>query len=145
MEKKGNLTKILAVTGTGLAWLPVLAPVLFALIRLASGRRVILDYLMPAELFPVALLGGGLLIWAALRARSRLPIIAWGLGLAVGVLVAGQAVAVGSGLASGAIRPEGIWWALVVASLAVYTLALIAVAVGGTLLIRDLFGKKAVA
>ena len=29
------------------------------------------DYLMPVELFPAALIGGGLLVWVSLRARSR--------------------------------------------------------------------------
>ncbi len=33
------------------------------------------DYLMPAELFPATLVGGGLLIWAALRAHSRRRLI----------------------------------------------------------------------
>jgi len=142
MVKTGLLTKILAVGGTALVWLPVLAPVLFALSRMFTGRRFNFDYLMPAEFFPVALVGGGLLVWAALRARSRRAIIGWGLGIAVGLLVGGQALAVVSGLASGETEPAGIWWALVVGSLAVYTLAIVAMGVGGALLVRDLYRKE---
>jgi hypothetical protein len=97
------------------------------------------DYLMPAELFPVALAGGLLLIWAALRARSRQRLIGWGLVIAAGLLVGGQALAVVTGLASGETEPVGLWWALVLASLVIYTLALVDMGVGGVLLLRDLF------
>ena len=142
MEKRGVLTKTLALVGTVFAWLPVLAPVLFALLRLVSGRRFLFDYLMPAEFFPLALLGGGLLVWAALRARARLPIIAWGLGLAAALLVGGQALAGLTGLATGETKPVGLAWALVLASLAAYTLAVAAVGVGGLLLLRDLYKKE---
>jgi hypothetical protein len=60
-------------------------------------------------------------------------------GLAVVMLVGGQALAVATGLASGAIEPAGWPWALVVASLVVFSLALIGIGIGGILLIRDLF------
>ncbi|HEX6384498.1 MAG TPA: hypothetical protein VF177_07500, partial [Anaerolineae bacterium] len=65
MEKKGILTRILAIVGTVLVWLPILAPVMFSMAAIIEERVFRFDYLMPAELFPVALVGGGLLIWAA--------------------------------------------------------------------------------
>jgi hypothetical protein len=139
MEKKGILTKVMTIVGTGLVWLPILAPVAFYVIRFIEGRILLFDYLMPAELFPVALIGAGLLMWAALRARSRRGIIGWGLGIAIGTLVGGQALAVVTGLASGDIEPTGWQWVLVLASLAGYSLALVAIGIGGVLLIRDLF------
>lgn len=142
MEKKVVLTKILAIVGTALVWFPILAPLLLSVIVFPQRRMFRLDYLMPAELFPVALAGGGLLLWAALWARSRRGLIGWGLGLAAGMLVGGQALAVVTGLASGERAPTGVWWALVVASLVVYTLALVAMGVGGALLLRDLFGAR---
>ncbi|MBN1811399.1 MAG: hypothetical protein JXA14_06160 [Anaerolineae bacterium] len=79
------------------------------------------DYLLPAEFFLAALVGGGLLVWAALRARSRRRLIGWGLGIAVGLLVGGQALAVVTGLASGETEPTGWWWVLVLASIVVYS------------------------
>jgi hypothetical protein len=139
MEKKGFLTKTLALVGTVLVWFPVLAPILLSLVVIIQERIFLFDYLMPAELFPAALVGGGLLIWAALRARARRRLIGWGLGIAVGLLVGGQALAVVTGLASGEAEPTGAWWALVLALLAAYTLAVIATGVGGALLLRDLF------
>ena len=56
-----------------------------------------IEYLLPAELFPAALIGGGLPIWAALRARARQRPIGWGLGIAAGLLVGGQVLAFNSG------------------------------------------------
>jgi hypothetical protein len=139
MEKKGLLTKALAIVGTVLVWIPVLAPALFSAAFLIRAHMFRFDYLMPAELFPVALAGGCLLLWAALRARSRRGLIGVSLGSAVVLPVTGQAVASVTGLASGRIEPTGWQWALVLASLALYVLALVVLGVGGVLLLHDLF------
>jgi hypothetical protein len=146
MEKRSVLTRILAIVGTILVWLPVVAPFLFSVLHFVRSGRFLLDYLMPAELFAVVLVGGGVLLWAALRARSQRALIAGGLGAAVAFLVAGQALAVATGLASGEMEPTGFWWALVVASLALYIAGVVVVGVGGVLLVRDLFrGERLVA
>ena len=139
MEKKDILTKILAIVGTMLVWFPILAPVLASVAAMTRARMFRFDYLMPAELFPVALVGGCLLLWAALRARSRLNLIVWGLGIAIGSLVGGQVLAVVTGLASGETEPAGWWWALVLASIVVYSLALVVIGIGGLLLLHDLW------
>ena len=141
MEKKGPLTKGLAVVGTVLAWFPILATALTAASGLIGERALRIDYLMPAELFPFALVGGGLLMWAALRAHSRRGLIAWGLAVAVGLLIAGQVLATVTGLASGETEPTGGWWALVVASLVIYTFTLAEIGAAGVLLVRDAFGR----
>ena len=67
MRKNIILSKILAILGTVLIWLPIAFPLGFAAIRLMQGGRLLLDYLMPAELFPLVLLGSALLLWAAHR------------------------------------------------------------------------------
>ena len=139
MEKRSVLTSILAIAGTILVWLPILAPVLFSLGVMLRARVFRFDYLMPAELFLFVLAGGGLLLWASLRARSRRSLIAWGLGLAAALLIGGQALAVVTGLASGETEPAGFSWALVVGSLVGYSLAIIAMGIGGVLLLCDLF------
>jgi len=141
MEKKNVLTKVLAITGTVLVWFPILAPIILTTILLIVERIFRFDYLMPAELFPFALVGSGLLLWAALRAHSRMKLIGWGLGIAILMLFGGQGVAVLTGLASGEIEPIGWIWGLVLASLAIYSLALIFIGAGGVLLLRDLFRK----
>ena len=142
MEKKNVLTKVLAITGTVLAWFPILAPIILTTILLIVERIFRFDYLMPAELFPFALVGSGLLLWAALRAHSRTKLIGWGLGIAILMLFGGQGIAVLTGLASGEIEPIGWIWGLVLASLALYSLALILTGIGGALLLRDLFRQR---
>jgi hypothetical protein len=122
-----------------LAWFPLLAPVFFSVIRFLQARRFLFDYLMPAELFPFALVGGLLLLWAAFRARSQRKLIGWGLGIAVVMLVGGQTLAVVTGLASSETEPAGLPWALVLSTLIIFILALLAFAVGGILLLRDLY------
>ena len=139
MDRKGAFTRVLAVAGTVLVWFPILATVVISVVGSSRDRVFRFDYLMPAELFPAALVGGGLLLWAALRARSRRGLVACGLALAVGALVGGQALAVVTGLASGETGPTGLWWALVVASLVIYSLALVEIGIAGVLLARDLF------
>jgi hypothetical protein len=139
MEKKSVFTRILAILGTVLAWLPILAPILFALGAFISVHLFRFDYLMPAELFPVALTGGLLLLWAAIRARSQRKLIGWGLGTAVALLFGGQALAVVTGMASGTIEPPGWLMGIVLGMVVAYALALVAVGVGGILLLRQLF------
>jgi hypothetical protein len=139
MEKKDTLTKTLAILGTVLVWLPLLAPFVFAVLLFFRNGVFGFDYLTPAELFLVVLLGSAALLWAALRAHAHVRLVAGGLILAVIVLFAGQWIAVITGLASGETQPTGWKWGLVIGSLAIYWLGLIIVGTGGALLVRDLF------
>ncbi len=141
MGDRNLLTKILAIAGTFFVWVPLLAPLVFGVFHFFRAGWFQVDYLMPAEMFPAVLVGAGLLIWAAIRARSRRLLILGGFGAAVALLFGAQALAEVTGLADGAMEPTGIWWALVVATFALYIVALIAVGVGGALLLRDVFGK----
>jgi cytochrome c oxidase assembly factor CtaG len=143
MDRKTMLTKTLAVVGTALVWCPIVAPLLLSGARLIQARRFVFDYLMPAELFPAVLVGGGLLLWAALRARSRREVIGWALGGAVAFLAACMGLAAVSGMASGAIEASGPWFVLVVSALIAYCLAVVVLGMGGVLLLRDLFGRRA--
>jgi hypothetical protein len=139
MEKKGVFTKILAIAGTVLVWFPILVPILFSAGSFLADRRFRFDYLMPAELFPSALAGGALLLWAALRARTQRKLLGWSLGAAVVLLFGGQGLAVVTGLASGESEPTGWKIAIVLGAIVGYALALVDAGVGGVLLLRDLF------
>jgi len=92
----------------------------------SGDRRHLLrfDDRIPRELVPAALAGGGLILWAALRAGDRAKALGWSLALCVALLVGGQAPAVVSGPASGAIPGEGWPYWLVRAMLAGRELAL---------------------
>lgn len=141
MKTNRMLTKALALIGALLAWFPIVTTAALGVAGSLRDGGVRLDYLMPAELAPAAFLGGGLLLWAALRARTWRRAIGLGLGLMLAALVGVQALAEATGLASGARAPAGWAWALVLAALAAYTLALAEVAVSGGLLVRDLFRR----
>jgi len=131
MQKKVLFTKILAIIGTVFIWFPILLPIFFAFSRFIAGYRIVFDFLMPAELFPAILIGAGLLIWAALRAKSYRRLVFWSLGIAVFSLVSGQGLAVATGLASGEREATGIWWYLVMASIAIYNVAVIGLGIAG--------------
>lgn len=139
MKNRDSLIKILTIVGTGCAWFPILAPVLLSIGFFIAERRVLFDYLMPAELFPTALLGGGLLLWAAFRAHVHRLLLSSSLGIAVGMLVASQGLAVLTGLASGEHEAVGWRFAIVITALAIYILALVILGIGGILLLRNLF------
>lgn len=142
MENKGAFTKILAIAGTVLVWFPILVPILFSAVSFFADRRFRFDYLMPAELFPSTLAGGALLLWAALRARTQRKLIGWGLGAAVVLLFGGQGLAIFTGLASGESEPTGWKMAIVLGTIIGYALALVAIGVGGIMLLRELFKQS---
>lgn len=136
MNTRGLLTKVLAVIGTILVWFPLVAPLALSAVRFAQSGRLQIDYLMPAELFIVALPGGALLLWAAIRARSQRGIVAWSLGIAAGSLVVSMVAASLTGLASGAAEPAGWRLVLVAGLLACYVVSLAVLAIAGVLLTR---------
>ena len=138
MEKNDAFTKMLALVGTLLVGIPIVAPFYFGILRFMRVREFLFDYLMPAELFPLVVVGGGLLIWAAVRARARWKILCWSLGIAAGMLVGGQALALLTGLATGRMAPAGIWWLLVLVSIFLYTVLVIVLTINGILLLHNL-------
>jgi hypothetical protein len=131
MQKNGAFSKILAVIGTVLVWLPLLAPLALGLVSLGASGIYRLDYLMPAELSFVVFAGGALLLWAAIRARAQRRIIAWGLGIA--------AVSLITLISFNDVIPGSLEWAVVIGLLIVYVLSIVGMGVGGVLLWRGLF------
>jgi hypothetical protein len=138
MKNTNLLTKILAVCGTIFGCLPILAPIVLGFASLWHDSIFHFDYFMPAELFPLAILGGGLLVWAAFRTHAHQQLIAWGLGIAIVSLVGGQALAVVTGLADGSSQSV-VWLVVVMSTILIYVLAVIMFDVGGMMLLRTLF------
>ena len=132
MNTRGVLIRILAVTGTLLTSVPILVTICLPAYRLISGRGLLLDYLMPAELFPFALIGGAILAIAALLERSHRAAILGGLAASAVALAGTQTYATVSGLASGKIEAKGLPWAIVLTSLAIYVFALLFLIGAGT-------------
>jgi hypothetical protein len=109
--------------------------------HLAQTGRWLLDYLMPAELFPLAAAGACALVAASYLARSRARFFAVAIAVGLAAIFGGAGLAEVTGLANGEIEPAGWQWALVTACLGVYALCVIAMGVGGVLLLRDLFKR----
>ncbi len=133
MEKKDTLSKILTIVGTVLVGIPILAPVALGFVSLGMDGIFRFDYLMPAELGIMVFVGGALLLWAAIRAKSRQGIIAWGLGIAAGSIAVMMAF--------GDVEPGSLEWMIVVGLLIAYWLAIVVMGVGGILLWRNLIKK----
>ena len=139
MDDKSIFTKSLALVGTIIVWIPILFTVITSVIGTIYSRRLLFDFLMPAELFLIALVGALLLLCAARRARSYQKLIGWGLVAAIVFLVSSQGIAIATGLASGAIEPTGWPWAVVISSIAFYSFALIEIGIAGVLLVKKLY------
>lgn len=142
MGDRGWLTRVLAVAGDLLVWVPLLAPLAFGLVRLAQSRRLLVDYLMPAELFPAVLLGAVLLMVAAFRAQSHRRIIGWSSAAAFGALAAGLLAASLTGLASRAYDPVGWRLTVVAGLLGGYVAAALVLALGGGSLVVRVLSKS---
>ncbi|MFN2122197.1 MAG: hypothetical protein ACK2UP_01725 [Candidatus Promineifilaceae bacterium] len=139
MHNRNTFTKALAIGGTVLVWIPLLAPLFFGVLSWILDGIFRVDYLMPAELFALVLGGGVLLLWAARRAGILFGFFAWGLGIAVLALFSSQLTAEVTGLASGETAIGGWQWALVMGLLVVYIVAVAVIAIGGLQLLRHLF------
>ncbi|HPE16719.1 MAG TPA: hypothetical protein PK597_07180 [Oscillospiraceae bacterium] len=142
MERRNLLTKIIAVAGAVLVWFPIAFTLLTSVVGTIADRAFRLDYLMPAELFPVAVVGSLLLLIAALRIRRYRGRIGWSLAVMALSLAGGQVLTVKSGLASGAVEAAGFVFGAVVASLVLYTVLLVEICVLGLLLLKNLFAKR---
>jgi len=139
MGKKPRLTRILAITGTVSLALPLLFMLVTSLIGSIRRGRFLMDYFIPAEMFPLVLVGAGLLIWAAVRARIYLKPIGWTTGVALAGLVFSQVIAVLTGLASGERKAEGFLFGSVIAIYAIYVVGIIVIFIFGMKLSGNLF------
>jgi hypothetical protein len=140
---RGDFSKILALSGTPLVCFPLLAPVFFSIVSFLRDRRLRLDYLLPADCFPIVLIGGLLVLAVALRARSHRRLIGGSLAVAAVAPAGGQgmAVAVATGMASGAVKPAGWPWVTAIACIIVCLAAVAVLGAGGLILSRRLFGR----
>jgi len=141
MKKRDTLTKPLAIVGTIAIWLPILTPFFLAAVRFFGIGQFRFDYLLPAELGLLVLGGVAALLYAALRAKSRVKWIAWTTGVAVFLLFGSMGLAALTGLANGSTPMGGWQWAVVLSMLIGYDLVLVALGIGGIFLIRDLFKR----
>lgn len=135
-------TKAIAYIGTILVWIPILLTLITAAIATISSGILHIDYLMPAEFFPLVLVGTLFLLWASRSTSRYRRVIKWSSVVMVGSFVVSQGAAVLTGLASGKTEAAGWPLFLVVALLALYIATVIVQCILGVLLIRGLSGSK---
>jgi hypothetical protein len=139
MGKHDTFAKILAITGTVLVALPLVAPLAFSLRFIGRPGGYHLDYLMPFEIYPITLVGMALLLWAAFRAHARREAVGIAIGGMLGGLVLGSIAAQVTGIAQSVERLETWKYILTGGLFGVSLLAQIALLVVGCLLVRDLY------
>ncbi len=123
MNTRQLVSRLLATVGTLLVWIPVVAPLFFALSRAARGAGFLYDYLLPAEIFPLSLVGAALLVTAALLSHHRLVTVLLPPGLMIALFAAISLTAVVTGLADGSVGMGGWQWYLVIGLLVLYSIA----------------------
>ena len=132
-----KFSKALVIVATALVWFPIITPFFLTLIVLFSEGEFRFDFLMPAELFPLAFIGGIILLWFSRRTGAFQKQVAWSFGVAVAALVGSQAIAVATGIASGEREASGLFFTLIVSVYVVYLISHVALGIYGIKLFRD--------
>lgn len=130
-----KLARAAAIAGAILSWLPIAAMAATGIVGSIGARRLRVDWLMPAELFPLALAGFILLFLAATKLKAMRVALAAGFGVAIAALGCAQLYAVASGIASGAKEASSGQLALLYGGLGAFDLGLLFTAIMGTRLV----------
>lgn len=138
MKEHDVLARTLALIGTVLLALPLIAP--FALGLLVMGRPggFRFDFLMPFEVYPVTIVGAALVVWASLRSHMRRGAVAAAIAAMLGGVVLAGVSAQATGIAQSAEQLEAWKYVLTSALAAVSILGQVALIVESWLLSRDL-------
>ena len=133
-------TTRLVVVGLGvfLIFFPLAAPIILGGIYFVQNGRFMVDYLMPAELFPAGLVGALLLLLVAWGTKTKFRLILWIFLLGILLLVGSQAYAVVSGLASGEASFSGLNQAIVLVMLSFFVVCQFSLGVLGIQLFDEL-------
>lgn len=140
--KVGNvLIKVFALAGVILVWIPLIFTLLTATIGSIANRKLLFDYLMPAELFPLALSGTLLLLLAAMLTHAYRKPICLGAAAAVLFLLGSLTLAKVTGLASGSDDPAG--WAMISAIVLInlYSISIVVIGTIGILINKAVYRK----
>lgn len=122
---------VCSVIGTVLLWIPIALTIVTSIAGSIFAGKLLMDYLMPAELFFLVLAGWILLIiGSVLSGKWKIPVVITGV-VALVLLFGAQILAVVSGLASGDIPAEGMIWYLVLGMLVLYDLLVIVLGIIG--------------
>ena len=141
MTDKNVFSKVLAAGGTMLVLAPIFFMLLTAVVGSIARKQILGDYMIPAELFVLVLVGCGALLWAALRERTLVKAVAWTTGIAFFLLLGCQGLAMITGLAHGEVEVEDApgWVAFITAMLIGYDVCVALLGYWGVRLSQRLF------
>lgn len=142
MAKRDGLARALAIIGVVLLLVPILLPVVFSLRFIGRPGGYMIDYLMPFEVYPVAVVGFILVLLASLRARLRRGAVGISIGVMLGGVVLGAVAAQLTGIANSVETLEAWRYAVVIGFGAISLIGQLTLAVIGILLVRDLSEAK---
>ena len=135
--RSSKAMRVLTMVGTVLLCLPIGFMLLTSVIGSISRKQFLMDYMIPAELFPIVLAGAVVLIVVAFRTRCSKKRSAWLLIIMCAALFACQGLAVLTGLASGRTAAEGLPFYMVLALMILYDITVVAEIINGILIYRE--------
>jgi hypothetical protein len=142
VRTRTTTARALAVTGTTLTGLPLAAPLVLAVVTLATAGVLRVDFLMPGELFALVITGAGLQLAAAFLADQLATLIGTFAATTVVMFGATTWIADATGLSSGAIAPAGWPLALLLTAYGLYVGAVIGLVAAGIALCRVTFAHS---
>jgi hypothetical protein len=142
MKNNTILKKVLAIIGTVIVLVPFAFMIVTSIVGSIRMGMFRMDYLIPAEMAPLVLLGSLMIFWAALLSKYHLKLIIYTMAAAIVLLIGSMVTAAASGLASGAMEPTGAVWAIVVITIILYDISTAVLGVEGIMVIRKLFKKE---
>lgn len=142
MKKNSIFAKLFALIGTLLTAGSIVFMIATGIVGSIMRKQLLMDYLIPAELFPAVFSGVLLLLIVALITRTCVKSIAWGFGIAVVAFVATMLYTMFSGLAAGDIEPEGMAFVFALIGIIAYDLAVVELGIAGIVLCSKLLSKK---
>jgi hypothetical protein len=136
MKNKSLISKIIAITGTILVWIPIIAPVLLTIIFLIIKGRFAFDFLMPMELIFLVIIGAILLIISSIIMKFKWKIIGISLGTIISIFILGQFIAEITGIASGETEMTSTLYFIMITFVIIYIISLIILGISGITLVK---------
>lgn len=127
--KSKKMMKILTIIGTILLFVPFVFMVLTSIVGSIIRQKFLMDYLITMELFPVILIGSLMIVVVSFMAKINKKRSIALTSLLCLSLIAPQAIAVVTGIASGDTPPQGAMWLLILFLVLMYNVILTAVCV----------------
>lgn len=131
MNNKTFWLRVMTVAGVMIVWSPLVLMLLTGIPRLFRSGMLQFDYLLPAELFPLLLIGGLLLLAVSLSQKLERRLVGLGMLIPVASLLLLILFANVSGMDKSPTSPTGFQMAMIAFFMIAYTAGVGLLGVGG--------------